>query len=144
MIMWINWILLHFLFFNICLIFNKRRLPLQNISSFSSNLRIKVQSRGPFQNNIYMFLLKTQNIAYQKLIFLYALQLERGKRDLFRIRQLTNILLLRTDRTKKYTWAPTVISLVLTISGKITCNIISGEHPISSNAQKLTPVQRNI
>ena len=77
-----------------------------------------------------MFLLQTQNVAYQNTLSQTSISVciaaaLRGKRGLFRIRLFANILLLRTDRTKKYTWAPTVISLVLTISGKITCNIIS-------------------
>ena len=84
-----------------------RFLFFQNISSYSSNLRFKVQSRGPFQKN--MFLLQTKKIAYQNTLSQTSISVciaapLGGKGDLFRVRQLANILLLRTDRTKKYTY----------------------------------------
>ena len=51
-----------------------------------------------------MFLLQTQNIAYQYTLSQTSISVciaatLREKGDLFRIRYLANILLLRTDRT---------------------------------------------
>ena len=82
-----------FLFYssaNLLLSSTKPHLLLQNISSSFSNLRTKVQSRGPFKNNVFLFFYPSANL--HRFLLFSTHESFRSNRPLFSGVSFTSIL----------------------------------------------------